>query len=282
VTTDGTGSFSITGDYQCALGAQLYLLAMGGNPGLSGAQTNSALSMMTGVGACPSGGSLQSSVPFIAINEVTTVATAYALAGFMTDATHLSAPYRSQARTGLATAFQNIPNIVDIPSGTALSHIPLAPYNTTPQTTINTLANLLSSCVNSTGPASTGCAMLFASTADGSAPPTDTASAMLRIAHHPTTNVATLFNLQLPTSPFQPNLSAAPSGFVLPVNVYDSVSGNVPQSALAIDASGNVWTTTTGSAFVAEINGNGAPVHGSPFFTIYNFAANSLAIDGSG
>ena len=66
---------------------------------------------------------------------------------------------------------------------------------------------------------------------------------------------------------------------MLPVNVYDSVSGNVPQSSLAIDGRGNIWTTTTGSAFVAELTGNGSPVTGSPFFTIYNFATGSLAID---
>ena len=34
VTTDGSGSFSISGDYTCTAGQQVYLYALGGNPGL--------------------------------------------------------------------------------------------------------------------------------------------------------------------------------------------------------------------------------------------------------
>src|SRR5271166_5653949 len=56
VTTDSNGNFSITGDYTCpSASTQVYLYSIGGNPG---AGTNSAASLLAGLGSC---GSLSSS-----------------------------------------------------------------------------------------------------------------------------------------------------------------------------------------------------------------------------
>jgi hypothetical protein len=77
VTTDATGTFTITGDYTCpSASSQIYAQAFGGNPGLAGSVNNTSLALMAVVGAC---GSLTSAT-FIGVDEQTTVAAVYALA----------------------------------------------------------------------------------------------------------------------------------------------------------------------------------------------------------
>src|ERR1700679_2472118 len=51
VTTDATGSFSITGDYTCPSStSQLYIVATGGNPGLARGTNNAATALMAALG----------------------------------------------------------------------------------------------------------------------------------------------------------------------------------------------------------------------------------------
>ncbi len=57
---------------------QVYLVAKGGNPGLSGTVNNSSLAMMTALGSC---GSIVAGAAVV-INEVTTVASVAALSAF--------------------------------------------------------------------------------------------------------------------------------------------------------------------------------------------------------
>ena len=83
VTTDSQGGFTITGDYSCTPNTQVYLYSLGGNPG---AGVNSGAGLLAALGNCPSSGSFLATVPFISVNEVTTVAAAYAIAGFATTA----------------------------------------------------------------------------------------------------------------------------------------------------------------------------------------------------
>ena len=73
VTTDSNGGFSITGEYTCTSGQQVYLYALGGNPG-SG--TNSAAGLMAALGNCPAAGNFLAATPYVVINEVSTVAAA--------------------------------------------------------------------------------------------------------------------------------------------------------------------------------------------------------------
>src|ERR1017187_3960543 len=89
VTSVGPGGiFSITGDYSCTAGQQVYLYAVGGDPGL-GSGTNSAAGLLAALGNCPGGASaFAAGTPFVFMNEVSTVAAAYAFAGFATDAVH--------------------------------------------------------------------------------------------------------------------------------------------------------------------------------------------------
>jgi hypothetical protein len=174
VTSASDGSFTITGDYACTPNTQVYLYALGGNPG---AGVNSAAGLLAALGNCPSSGSFLASLPFIQVTEVTTIAAAYAMAGFATDAAHVSSSGTPLAQTGIANAFANATNLADITTGAALTVTPAGNADA-PQSTVNTLANILASCINSAGPASTSCSTLLSTTlANGSSgtQPTDTA-----------------------------------------------------------------------------------------------------------
>jgi hypothetical protein len=238
VTTDSNGDFTITSDYTCpAASTQVYLYAVGGNPG---AGTNSAAGLLAGLGPCGTLLSDGSSFPFILMNEVSTVATAYSLAGFATDATHISSSSSSLAATGVANAFDMIANLENLSTGAGLTTTP-GGAGSVPQSEINTLANILAACINSTGPSSTACATLLGNAKSGSSTPTDTATAAINIAHHPGANVAALYGLQTPTSPFQPALSPAPNDFSVEISYGPGPKGYGFFSDLAIDGSGNAW-----------------------------------------
>ncbi len=132
VPTDGNGNFSITGDYTCTPNTQVYVYALGGNAG-SGA--NSGAGLLAALGNCPSGGNFLTQTPFITVNEVSTIAAAYAFAGFATDATHVSSSGSGLAQTGIANAFANATNLASISTGAALATTP-AGNGTVPQAEI--------------------------------------------------------------------------------------------------------------------------------------------------
>ena len=97
VTSDANGNFTITGLVNCASATQVYIVATQGNPGTG---ANSALSMMAALGPCAS---LGTTTTFIQINELSTVAAAYALAPFAQDYAHVGASGSNPA--GLVNAF---------------------------------------------------------------------------------------------------------------------------------------------------------------------------------
>lgn len=239
VITDASGSFSISGDYACAAGQQVYLLATGGNPGLAPGTTNTALAMMSVLGACPDGQSnFASTTPFIYINEISTIASVYALSGFMTDATHVSSSGTPAGRRGLANAFLAVNNLVDIASGTARTANPQG-NGVIPQVKINTLANLLAPCINSTGTTPACTTLLANAQSPTGAIPTDTLAAALNIAHTPAANITALFNLVSATPPFQPTLATAPNDWTLGLTFY--ADNMVGPYFPAIDSTGNFW-----------------------------------------
>ena len=118
----------------------MYLVASGGNPGLSPGTNNTSLALMAALGSC---GNLNSST-HIVIDEVTTVAAVYALAPFM--ATNSGAPGASLGTSvgntqGLTNAFATAQNLVDIGSGAAPG--PTLPAGATaPTAELNTLADI--------------------------------------------------------------------------------------------------------------------------------------------
>lgn len=274
VTTDQYGNFTITGDYSCPSSyAHPYFYAVGGD---SGSGANSAIALTAPAQACNSSASTD-------VNEVSTVVTAYAFAGFASDPTHVSSSNTTLAATGVTNAANNVANLEDISLSAARTTTP-AGNGTVPQSEINTIANILAACVNSTGSASTQCSTLFSNATNNGVEPIDTATAALNIAHYPGANVGNLFGLQTPDSPFQPMLPStpAPNDFTIAVS-YTGGGLNSPVP-IAIDASGNVWigNTATGVNTVSELSPVGAPVTGSPFSGGGIVDPYSIAIDSSG
>jgi streptogramin lyase len=235
VTTDSSGSFNITDDWSCANGTdQVYILALEGNPGLANGTNNSALALMAALGTCSS---LISTYPSIVIDEVTTVASVWALRPFMIDVTHIGTSGTNVA--GLSNAFAQVPNIVNIATGMTLTKTS-AGNGTVPQSKINTLANILAPCVSSTGGASTACGSLFSTTTpSGKTQAADTIAAALYIAQNPGHKVSALFSLSMASAPFQPQLSGAPNDWMLSVTLTGG--GLNGPASLAVNGSGNLW-----------------------------------------
>jgi len=90
------------------------LYAPGGNPG-SG--VNSAAGLMAVLGNCPVAGNFASATPYVVVNEVSTVAAAYAMAGFATDAVHVGSLGTVLAQTGISNAFANAGNLETLATG---------------------------------------------------------------------------------------------------------------------------------------------------------------------
>jgi streptogramin lyase len=271
VTTAQNGTFTITGDYSCTGNPLVYIVATGGNPG-SGA--NTALSLMAALGPC---NNLTPST-FISINELTTVASVYALAPFMSGYKKVGAASSNAA--GIANAFQTVNSLVNTATGTAPG-LGLPANGTVPTTELNTLADILSSCVNSTGTGAPCTSLFSAATPSGGSAPTDTIGAALNIATNPGNSVATLFGLTPATPPFPPALTTAPNDWTLAVK-YADPSLKAPYG-LAIDAAGNVWVTNESGASVTELSPVGAVLSGTTGFTGGGLLGpKGIAIDKSG
>jgi streptogramin lyase len=268
-TTDSNGNFSITTSYSCPTGSYAYIVATGGNSG--GGGSNSVTAMMAGLGPCPVTSAL------VNIDEVTTVASVYALAPFMADYKHIG---YTGSTTGIGNAFAMINNLVYTPYG--ISPGLSVPANATiPSAEINTLADLLGNCINSTLTTNTCSTLLsLATPPSGGITATDTIGAMLNIATNPASpNVAALFG-QVPTgSPFQPTLTVPPSDWTMSVKL----TGNNLSTpyGVAIDSIGDAWVTNeTGSAI--SLFGPTGSVLGMGGTPATFSGAQGISIDGSG
>ncbi len=278
VTTDGGGGFTLGGRYSCTASTEVYALALGGSPG-AGMPANSAIALMTALGKCPASGTFASTAPYIEINEVTTVAAAYALSGFLTAPASLSYSGTPLAFTGLDNAFATAASLANLASGSANSTV--GTNGTAPMAKVNTLADIIASCVNSTGPTSTPCTTLF-NASTGSTTPVETITALLNIAHAPGANTSSLYGVITPSSPFQPTLTTAPNDFALTIQ-YTSPQMSSPQN-LRLDASGNVWFRNDAGTFVVEkLSPTGAVLSGAAGFNIGGQnSGDSVALDAAG
>lgn len=266
VTTDAQGSWSVGGDYTCTPGAQLYILVTGGNPGVGGTASNTAIAMMTALGDCSS----ITASTFVIINELTTVAAAEALQQFIVDGTHIGSSSTNTA--GLANAFLTTINMVGIADIQARTTT-LAGNGNVPQATLHTLANALAACVNTASSSSTTCGSLLASAPYNNAPASDTLVAAVSIAQHPGYKTNTIYNLAASNPPFLPALTAAPNDFSIGITY---TLGGVPEPGfLAIDAAGNVWSTNRASEkspftaldSIVKLSPQGAILSGASGFT---------------
>lgn len=278
VQTTGGGNFNLP-SYTCTAGSQVYLVGTGGHP--TPTLTNNNLAMMVGLGTC--GGTYLNS--FINVNELTTVATVWALSPFMAGVANIGSSPTNAA--GLADAFAAINQIVTTANGTLPG--PTLPAGATlPYAEINTLGELLLQCVNSNG-GSAGdgslCGNLFnlAPNAAGTTFPTDTITAAMNIAQSPGRNVAAINALRTGIPQFVPvlDVNLPPNDWTIAIT-YIGGGLNAPTS-IAADAAGAVWLTNSGNASVTKLDSTGAAVSGGSGFTMGGFSSpTAVAIDNSG
>lgn len=260
VLTNGSGIFSIpNGDYTCSSGQYVYLYSRGGNP-QQGITDNESASLLELLGDCANLGT----VGFIQMNEITTISTAYALAGFATDATDIASS--STNATGLKNAVANAQNLA---SYGGVAQATGDAKGVTLQQTIISLANILSACINSTS-GNNSCTNLFGYVKSGGttgSTATETATEAIYIAHNPGTNVGTpttgLFSLIPSTPAFMSGLSSAPNDWTLAIT-WNELGGT---TGVAIDASGNVWMTNDNANVITERSPTGQNLSGASGFT---------------
>jgi sugar lactone lactonase YvrE len=276
VTTTSTGGFNLApagnADYDCtqgyALGVntttatptnllgneQVYLYIKGGN---SGSGTNNQIGILAALGPC--------NAPYVTngltVNELTTIAAAYAFAGYATDATHLASSGSALAITGLSNAGLNSANLVNLATG-----LPVASDSSTtrPVATIYTLGDMLAACVNwKSGNAN--CNTLFTYTQSAGTAgtvPADTATAAINLAHNPWPTAAgmtALFGLVPATgAPFSGGLSSQPNDFT--VGLRYTAGGVSTPYAIAIDASGNAWTANYAANSLSKLSSTGVGI----------------------
>jgi hypothetical protein len=231
---------------------------------------NPAIVNLALLGVCPSASpfNFASTISFVYMNEISTVAMAYGFAGFATDSLHIGAS--STNATGILNATNNAANLYNIQAGGAslANTTTVAANGTVPQGLLDTLGNILAACVdsaNSAGSASTACSTLFAdATSNGASSgtkPIDTASAMINIAHNPgTANVVSLYTTAVKTSPFSPGISPAPADFTVAIT-YNNIA---TPGGIALDSSGNAYVpTNSSSGYITKLSPTGAVLYTS-------------------
>ena len=335
VISDSSGGFSLTGGYTCTAGHPVYIYSSGGNPGTV---INAAISQMAVLGNCPSngvpnfGGSSNSPINFVYMNEVSTVAAAYVFQPFTSsannDAVHIGSTGTAQGLTGIENAANTAAQLYAIQGNGQISAVNvgeghLANYQTqqlsfgssgvtftpnagngvVPQATIDTLGNILASCVDgATGATSTSCITLFANATDDGLTtgtnPTDTATAAINIARYPAGNYASttgvntnfvtnIYGLQSGTVPFVPKLAHAPNDFTIVINYpltavsgYPSATNSLLGKAesIAVDDLGQIWITAQTSHVAFRWSPLGAP-NSTVNTATYNYGY--VSIDGS-
>jgi len=279
VLTSSNGTFSISSgsgssvvyDYTCAHPTdQVYIVATGGNPGLSPSSINNgALVMMTALGNCSS----LNSNSYISINEITTAAAAWALAPFMTGYANVGAS--STNATGIANAMLDAQLLASSSSG----GLATLPANLSVESgKLLAMADILATCVNSDG--TTGCSSLFsAATPTGGAVPTNTLTAALDIVKNPGQNPGGVFLLVPGTPVFPTTLSQAPNDWTMTLSVTGG--GLSSPTGLGVDSGGNVWVAGH-TGVLSAFSPQGAPFSSTGFGTAFLNESYGLAIDTSG
>ena len=300
VYTDVNGAFTMAtpaNTTNCPSGQQAYITAAGGYPSGSSSLVNNSTLMMAALGDC----SHVSASTTVIINEVTTVAAAYALSGFMTTSANgsifqanVSAPAANSAAIGTLTtaaglphAFLNAANLVNYATGTANSATaPLSVAGGTnnltgivPLAEINTLGNILQSCVNG-ATSNASCVSLFAATPSISGvAPTNTLQSMINLARNPypsaaAMNVTTgLYGLASSSPAFQPALTAAPPDWSLAI-VYKGTAFANPYD-ISLDANDTVYQ---GGSAAASLVGLSAYGTATPAYTTGSVGAATRQI----
>jgi len=270
--TDSNGAFSVSVGYSCPLATSIvYIVASGGKAGSTGA-TNASTILMTVPGPC---NGIASGASYT-VDEVTTVASAFAMAPFLKTGAQLGATGTNSS--GITLAAATLANLVNLTTGAA----PGAGFpatGTAPTAKINSLANVLHACIVSSGSSSTACSGLYAlfTATTMVPPPGNTLDSMISLAKSPATGVLTIYNLSLASSAFTPVLTAVPDDWVM-YATYGGGGLDAP-SALAFDSQGRVWVANYFSS-VSLFTNTGKPVFangvtGSDLYESYGAAVDA-------
>ena len=266
--SDFSGAFTVPAGYTCpAADSQLYVVIRGGQTGT--AANNNTIALATAIGPC---NQIAASSQFV-INEVTTAATTWGLAQFMTAGGNIGATATNPQ--GLANAVATVANLANLTTGTS----PGAsfPQNAaSPAAKVNSIANLLNTCTAATS--STGCSTLFSlTTPSGGTAPNNTLDAVLNLVSNPGTNVATLYTQSTASTAFTPALSAAPSDWTMFIN-YSGAGMNGP-TGVGVDATGNVWVASY-FGVASEFSPTGTPAFSNGISGGGLNESYGLAVDG--
>lgn len=188
----------------------------------------------------------------VRINELTTIATAYAFAQFFQSNYAIAGP-----AIPLSVAAGMAENLVAAKTGTPSSVIQTSPngYETNTWSELGTLGNILAACTQGL---SNACSNLFSLTPSRAGiTPTNTLQAIVNIALNPSANVSGIFNLGSAVTTYTPALSASQGpnslaplqkldAWTMAVKVNNSGSASCPfggPANLAFDANGYAWIT---------------------------------------
>ncbi|MDR3734100.1 MAG: hypothetical protein P4L10_01030 [Acidobacteriaceae bacterium] len=307
-TTDSNGNFTFNpSSYTCPGGQQAYITVAGGNTGGNATNANSVL--MAAVGPCSS---LNSNTFILVNEPSTVAAAYALSNFIKISGTgsstvvDVSAPANNNALTGsctgtgtsmtcqaagLAHAFLNAANLVNVvgtisslPTGSVYSTPPsnstasvssstsAALINQVPQQLINSLADSVETCVNSTGLTGAGdttsaCGKLFTAATVSSTytsntvyttEPTNTLQALVNLAKFPFAGASAVFSVGTSNTYYQPTLTAAPVDWTIAI-IYRSYGGGAneigPTYYTTTDINDNVYATALTAAATGSETG---------------------------
>ena len=248
VKTNPDGGFML-GSYTCPGSSYAYITAAGGDPQIgTGSTTNPGIALMAALGPCSS----LTSATFININEVTTVAAVWAMAPFgkVTQGTALSSTTTTPSDTfgTSATNVQGIANAMGVAANLASVATGMSPGTNTNLSNVeywqvNTLADILAQCINTTSLAGANCApVVTATTPSSGTAPADTLQIALYLAQNPTMGTSLLSQVSS-TAPFQPYDTSVNDWTI----GYSINTGTSDSRWIAFDAYGNAWVASGGS-----------------------------------
>ncbi len=345
VKSNTNGYFTFDNNWTCDAGQYAYIVVSSGHTVASATTNNNNVLQVGVIGSCSQDLATTTEIGNVNvyISELSTVAAAYALNNFITIGTNstygllanISSSAANNSTTpgctgtgastactaaGLGHAFTNAYNLVDsvrydgsTPTGAARTTIPGNTQTIVPQSLINTLGNILQSCVDSNGV--TNSANISGTTSDGShcgdlfeyatptggTSPSNTLQVALNIANNPNNNVDKLFNLQPRATFFTPALTTdivsntTNTLMSYSVSIFYEGTGLTGDSGLgtpvhiALDAGDNAYvvyagydsTKSTNYMAVDGLSAGGAGLFAGP--RIYNAVTpNEIALDNLG
>ncbi|HJQ27608.1 MAG TPA: hypothetical protein VKA60_27220 [Blastocatellia bacterium] len=256
--TDATGNFSL-GIARAATSSIFYAVASLGNQ----------VELVTIIGrAIP---------PSITINELTTVAAAYAMAQFTANGVIAGDAFALRIAAGMND------NLV-VPETGASSEVLLAPPNadqTNSLRSTRSLANLLAACVENYPEAIS--TLLALATPPVGLPPANTFQALVNIARYPWNNVPEIYQQTLLVDLYSPSLDSIPAvdnnppqriptAWTIAVKVNDSGGDYIPfggPANVAFDQNGYAWVannvfqgTPNSTRGIIVLKPNGKPADG--------------------